>query len=230
MSREFSLTARRQRGIEPVWLPTLTAALRDLDLRLDCGRRVSQSPPSTCDSGAPWTFVADLAEEIDGGLVVVEKRSAGPLGRLGRSAVLVTPCAVERSPTRAGDDPSLVVTGSAGVAISTARRQRGTVIGGPLAGSAPSLRATGRIHTRRQRHDLCAGLRQDEEQSRTAQGVQMPVNTKPRPIGRIVVGVDGSESSAAALAWAIEMARGMHAEIVAVYGLDGVRVASTGAP
>jgi nucleotide-binding universal stress UspA family protein len=48
----------------------------------------------------------------------------------------------------------------------------------------------------------------------------MPVNTKPHPIRRIVVGVDGSEPSAAALAWAIEMARGMHAEIVAVFGLD----------
>jgi nucleotide-binding universal stress UspA family protein len=48
----------------------------------------------------------------------------------------------------------------------------------------------------------------------------MPVNTKPHSIRRIVVGVDGSEPSAAALAWAIEMARGMHAEIVAVFGLD----------
>jgi len=48
----------------------------------------------------------------------------------------------------------------------------------------------------------------------------MPVNTKPHPIRRIVVGVDGSETSAAALAWAIEMARGMHAEIVAVFGFD----------
>lgn len=48
----------------------------------------------------------------------------------------------------------------------------------------------------------------------------MSVNTTPGPIRRIVVGVDGSEPSAAALAWAIEMARGMHAEIVAVYGFD----------
>ena len=35
VSRQFALTARRQRVIERVWLPTLTAALRDLDLRLD---------------------------------------------------------------------------------------------------------------------------------------------------------------------------------------------------
>lgn len=46
------------------------------------------------------------------------------------------------------------------------------------------------------------------------------MNAEPHPIRRIVVGVDGSEPSAAALAWAIEMARGMHAEVIAVYGLD----------
>ena len=48
----------------------------------------------------------------------------------------------------------------------------------------------------------------------------MTANFKPGPIRRIVVGVDGSEPSAAALAWAIEMARGMHAEITAVFGFD----------
>lgn len=35
VSREFALTARRERVIERVWLPALSAALRDLDLRLD---------------------------------------------------------------------------------------------------------------------------------------------------------------------------------------------------
>lgn len=48
----------------------------------------------------------------------------------------------------------------------------------------------------------------------------MTSNIKPHHIQRIVVGVDGSEPSAAALAWAIEMARGMRSEIVAVFGLE----------
>jgi nucleotide-binding universal stress UspA family protein len=46
------------------------------------------------------------------------------------------------------------------------------------------------------------------------------VNTQPPAIKRIVVGVDGSEPSAAALAWAITMASGMGCEIVAVYAID----------
>ena len=40
------------------------------------------------------------------------------------------------------------------------------------------------------------------------------------PIKRVVVGLDGSEHSAAALAWAIRMARGMGTEVVAVFGLE----------
>jgi nucleotide-binding universal stress UspA family protein len=39
-------------------------------------------------------------------------------------------------------------------------------------------------------------------------------------LARIVVGVDGSEHSGFALAWAIRMARGMHSEVVAVYAID----------
>jgi nucleotide-binding universal stress UspA family protein len=39
-------------------------------------------------------------------------------------------------------------------------------------------------------------------------------------IARIVVGLDGSEHSSFALAWAIRMARGMHSEVVAVYAID----------
>ncbi|MBO0684912.1 MAG: universal stress protein, partial [Candidatus Dormibacteraeota bacterium] len=36
-------------------------------------------------------------------------------------------------------------------------------------------------------------------------------------IERILVGLDGSDSSRAALDWAISLARGMEAELVAVY-------------
>jgi nucleotide-binding universal stress UspA family protein len=43
---------------------------------------------------------------------------------------------------------------------------------------------------------------------------------KGHRIQRIVIGLDGSKQSAAALSWAIAMARGMGAEIVAVYVLD----------
>lgn len=39
-------------------------------------------------------------------------------------------------------------------------------------------------------------------------------------IKRIVVGVDGSEHSKAALAWVIRMAKGMGSEVTAVYGID----------
>ena len=37
---------------------------------------------------------------------------------------------------------------------------------------------------------------------------------------RIVVGVDGSESSAAALKWAVRMAKGMGSQVIAVYAID----------
>jgi nucleotide-binding universal stress UspA family protein len=46
------------------------------------------------------------------------------------------------------------------------------------------------------------------------------VNMQPPAIKRILIGVDGSEPSAAALAWAITMASGMGCEIVAVYAID----------
>jgi nucleotide-binding universal stress UspA family protein len=39
-------------------------------------------------------------------------------------------------------------------------------------------------------------------------------------IRRIAVGVDGSESSAAALKWAIRLAKGMGSQIIAVYAID----------
>lgn len=39
-------------------------------------------------------------------------------------------------------------------------------------------------------------------------------------IRRIAIGVDGSESSAAALKWAIRLAKGMGSQVVAVYALD----------
>jgi nucleotide-binding universal stress UspA family protein len=40
-----------------------------------------------------------------------------------------------------------------------------------------------------------------------------------RGIRRIVVGVDGSEHSAAAVEWAIRMARGMGSEVIAVFAI-----------
>ena len=46
------------------------------------------------------------------------------------------------------------------------------------------------------------------------------MNTQPHAIKRILVGVDGSDPSAAALAWATTMARGMGSEIVAVHAID----------
>jgi nucleotide-binding universal stress UspA family protein len=39
-------------------------------------------------------------------------------------------------------------------------------------------------------------------------------------IKKIVVGIDGSDPAAAALAWAIRMAQGMGSEIIAVYAID----------
>lgn len=42
----------------------------------------------------------------------------------------------------------------------------------------------------------------------------------PSGIKRIVVGVDGSKSSEAALGWAIRMARGMGSRITAVHAID----------
>jgi nucleotide-binding universal stress UspA family protein len=39
-------------------------------------------------------------------------------------------------------------------------------------------------------------------------------------IRRIAIGVDGSESSAAALQWAIRLAKGMGSQVVAVYAVD----------
>jgi len=38
-------------------------------------------------------------------------------------------------------------------------------------------------------------------------------------IGRIVVGVDGSEHSEAAIKWAVRMAKGMRSEVVAVFAI-----------
>ena len=42
------------------------------------------------------------------------------------------------------------------------------------------------------------------------------------PIQRIVVGLDGSEHSAEALAWAVRMARGMGSEVVAVHAVQPI--------
>src|SRR5580700_8900075 len=39
-------------------------------------------------------------------------------------------------------------------------------------------------------------------------------------IRRIAIGLDGSESSAAALQWAIRLAKGMGSQVVAVYAVD----------
>jgi nucleotide-binding universal stress UspA family protein len=44
--------------------------------------------------------------------------------------------------------------------------------------------------------------------------------TKVSGIGRIVVGVDGSEHSAAALGWAVRMAKGMGSEVIAVFAIS----------
>lgn len=42
------------------------------------------------------------------------------------------------------------------------------------------------------------------------------------PIQRIVVGLDGSEHSSAALAWAVRMAKGMGSEVIAVHAVQPV--------
>ena len=39
-------------------------------------------------------------------------------------------------------------------------------------------------------------------------------------VGRIVVGLDGSSHSEAALAWAVRMAKGMNLEVTAVYAIE----------
>jgi nucleotide-binding universal stress UspA family protein len=39
-------------------------------------------------------------------------------------------------------------------------------------------------------------------------------------IGRIAVGVDGSDSSAAAIRWAIRLAKGMASQVIAIYAVD----------
>jgi nucleotide-binding universal stress UspA family protein len=44
--------------------------------------------------------------------------------------------------------------------------------------------------------------------------------TSSSSVRRIVVGVDGSGSSAAALEWAVRMAKGMDAQVTAVYAID----------
>ena len=44
--------------------------------------------------------------------------------------------------------------------------------------------------------------------------------SKTRGIRRIAIGVDGSKSSAAALKWAIRLAKGMGSQVIAVYALD----------
>jgi nucleotide-binding universal stress UspA family protein len=44
--------------------------------------------------------------------------------------------------------------------------------------------------------------------------------TRNTGIRRIAIGVDGSESSAAALKWAILLAKGMGSQVIAVYAVD----------
>jgi nucleotide-binding universal stress UspA family protein len=44
--------------------------------------------------------------------------------------------------------------------------------------------------------------------------------TKRSDIGRIVVGLDGSEHSEAAIDWAVRMAKGMGSEVVAVFAIS----------
>jgi nucleotide-binding universal stress UspA family protein len=50
-------------------------------------------------------------------------------------------------------------------------------------------------------------------------GRQAGVSEAPDPIRRILVAVDGSEPAAHALQWAIAMARGMGAEVIAVFAI-----------
>jgi nucleotide-binding universal stress UspA family protein len=51
-------------------------------------------------------------------------------------------------------------------------------------------------------------------------GSKLCDDMEPKKIEKIVVGLDGSDHSAAALGWAIGMARGMQSEVIAVYGID----------
>jgi nucleotide-binding universal stress UspA family protein len=44
--------------------------------------------------------------------------------------------------------------------------------------------------------------------------------TRNSGVRRIVVGLDGSESSAAALKWAVRLAKGMGSQVTAVYAID----------
>jgi len=44
--------------------------------------------------------------------------------------------------------------------------------------------------------------------------------TRNSGVRRIVVGVDGSESAAAALKWAVRLAKGMGSQVTAVYAID----------
>ncbi|HEY8864208.1 MAG TPA: universal stress protein [Candidatus Dormibacteraeota bacterium] len=44
--------------------------------------------------------------------------------------------------------------------------------------------------------------------------------TRNSGIRRIVVGLDGSKSSAAALKWAVRLAKGMGSQVIAVYAID----------
>jgi nucleotide-binding universal stress UspA family protein len=46
------------------------------------------------------------------------------------------------------------------------------------------------------------------------------MGTSKTGIRRIAVGVDGSESSAAAVKWAIRLAKGMGSQVIAVYAID----------
>jgi nucleotide-binding universal stress UspA family protein len=62
--------------------------------------------------------------------------------------------------------------------------------------------------------------------------VPSPTVREPAPgFGRIVVGVDGSPNSVAALRWALREAASRHADVVAVYAYapDGVGATSSGA-
>ena len=44
--------------------------------------------------------------------------------------------------------------------------------------------------------------------------------TRSSGLGRILVGVDGSEPSAAAIKWALRLAKGLGSQVIAVYAVD----------
>jgi nucleotide-binding universal stress UspA family protein len=67
---------------------------------------------------------------------------------------------------------------------------------------------------RGERIDGCSG-----HQIRGWSGIREMATKRPG-IGRIVVGVDGSEHSGAALGWAVRMAKGMDSEVVAVFAIS----------